>query len=456
MTDILTWVVAFIVAISVLVAVHEFGHYWVARKLGIKVLRFSIGFGKPIWKKVAGRDQTEYVISSLPLGGYVKMLDEREGPVDEEERHRTFNNAPISSRLAVLAAGPAFNFLFAILVYWITFMLGVTELRPVVAEIAPDSYAARAGVVAGDEILAVGSQRTRTWQDATLAIIDDLVDDGVIALSIAGDRGGDRGGEREVIIDVGEDKHRLTEPGELLEGIGLRIWPTDLPAVIGQLVEGEAAANAGFRTGDRIVSADGEAIDGWTAWYEYVRAHPGRVVDVRTMRDGRELNIVLAIGEMSSDGETVGRIGAGPQTSNDERRIEVSYGPLEAGVKAVSYTGEMTAFTVRMLWRMVSGDFSARNLSGPITIAQYAGDTARLGPEAFLSFLAIVSISLGILNLMPIPILDGGQMVYQVAEAIKGSPLSPVAELRGQQVGIVLLLGLMSLAFYNDILRLLG
>lgn len=451
MTEILTWIVAFVIAISILVAVHEFGHFWVARRLGIKVLRFSIGFGRPLWRR-AGRDGTEFVVSALPLGGYVKMLDEREGPVPDADRHRTFNNASVASRLAVLAAGPLANFAFAVIVYWVIFMVGVTELRPVVGEVAPDSYAARAGLQAGDEIRAAGGVAARSWQEATIAIIDDLVDDGVIDLGVADESGR----ERNVVIDVGADKRRLTEPGELLEGLGLRVWPSDLPAVIGEVVPGEAAERAGLQSGDEVIAADNAPLDGWTAFYEFVRANPGRGVVLEIRRNGRSLSLPLEIGSLEDDGQTVGRVGAGPRAPDDDRRVERRYGPFAAAGKAVTQTGEMTAFTLRMLWRMVAGDFSARNLSGPITIAQYAGETARVGFEAFLSFLAIVSISLGILNLLPVPILDGGQMVYQLAEAIKGSPLSAAAELRGQQVGIVLLLMLMSLAFYNDILRLLG
>lgn len=452
MLDILTWILAFVVAISVLVAVHEFGHFWVAKRLGIKVLRFSIGFGRPLWRRVGKHDETEYVIAALPLGGYVKMLDEREGNVPESERHRAFNNASIASRLAVLAAGPLANFIFAVFVYWLLFMAGVTELRAVVGEVVSDSYAAAAGLVSGDEIRSAGGEAAPSWQSATIAIIDDLVDDGVIRLVVAGENGR----ERDIVIDVGDDKRRLTEPGELLEGIGIRVWPSDLPAVIGELVAGEAADRAGFQSGDEVVSVDDEPVRGWTQMVEFVRANPGREVAVRIVRDGTLMTVPLEIGERSEQGQSIGRIGAGPLAVSDDRRVERRYGPVAAVGKAFAKTAEMTTFTLRMLWRMVSGDFSARNLSGPITIAQYAGETAQIGPQAFLSFLAIVSISLGILNLLPVPILDGGQMVYQLAEAVKGSPLSATTELRGQQVGIVLLLMLMSLAFYNDILRLLG
>ncbi len=453
MTTILTWIVAFIVAISVLVAVHEFGHYWVARRLGIKVLRFSIGFGKPLWRRVAGADQTEYVISALPLGGYVKMLDERDCQVAPEEVHRTFNRAPIASRLAVLAAGPMFNFIFAALIYWFVFMSGDdSQLRPIIGEVEADSYAASAGLVSGDELLTVGGKPVPTWQDATLSLIDDLVDDGIIALTVRGEDGI----ERSAAIDVGSAKKQLTEPGELLDGLGVSVWPSVVPPKLDEIRPGEAAERAGLRPGDLLLAADGTRLEGWRAWVDFIRANPDREVEVTLRRSGNELTLPLTIGSSRDDGQVIGWIGAGAEDPVASRRIEVHYGPVAAVGKAVAKTYEMSVFTVRMLWRMLTGDLSARNISGPITIAEYAGTTAQMGPSFFIKFLAIVSISLGVLNLLPVPILDGGQMVFQVLEALKGSPLSPETELRGQQVGILLLLGLMSLAFYNDILRLVG
>ncbi|MBT8136405.1 MAG: RIP metalloprotease RseP [Gammaproteobacteria bacterium] len=452
MSTIVIWILAFAFAISVLVAVHEFGHFWVARRLGIKVLRFSIGFGKPLWRRTGKVDGTEYVISALPLGGYVKMLDERDCTVAPEEKQRAFNNAPIWARLAVLAAGPAFNFLFAIVVYWVMFMVGDTLLRPVIGDVAEDSYAAAAGLQAGDEMIAVGGEPVQSWQDATLAIIDDMIDDGRISIEVREATGS----TRSALIDVGGEQRRLTEPGELLPGLGISVWPSNIPAQIGQLVPGEAAERSGLLPGDLLLAADDAEIGTWREWYDFVRANPSRTVRLLLQRDGREMELDLAIGEMRDQGETVGRIGAGPVDLAAQRELSVRYGPVEAMSRAVGRTAEMSIFTVRMLWRMVTGDFSARNLSGPITIAEYAGTTAQMGPEFFIKFLAIVSISLGILNLLPVPILDGGQMVFQLAEALKGSPLSPETELRGQQVGIFLLLMLMSLAFYNDILRLMG
>lgn len=448
----ITVILAFLFAITVLVGVHEFGHFWVARKLGIKVLRFSIGFGKPLWRRVGVRDQTEYVISALPLGGYVKMLDERDCVVAAEDKYRTFNRAPLASRLAVLAAGPLFNFLFAIVIFWITFMIGSAELRPVIGEVTQDSFASAAGLSAGDEIISVGLEPVQSWPDATLAIIDDLIDDGNIRITVR-----DEAGEtRNANLDVGDQKRRLTEPGELLDGLGISVWPSHIPARVGEIVPGEPAEQAGLQKDDLILSVNGEPIDHWQAFYEFVRANPGKDTLVRVQRAGGQIDLPLVIGELRDNGQTVGRIGAGAVNPVAGRQVNVRYGPVAAMGKAIAYTGEMTSFTVRMLWNMVAGNFSLRNLSGPIAIAEYAGTTAQMGPDVFVRFLAILSISLGILNLLPVPILDGGQMVFQIAGALKGSPLSPEAELRGQQVGIVLLLMLMSLAFYNDILRLMG
>ncbi|MDH3645338.1 MAG: RIP metalloprotease RseP [Gammaproteobacteria bacterium] len=452
MSNIIILVLAFIVAISVLVAVHEFGHFWVARRLGIRVLRFSIGFGKPIWRKVSAKDQTEYVISALPLGGYVKMLDERDCVVAPEDKQSAFNNKPIATRLAVLAAGPLFNFLFAIVIYWITFMIGVTELRPVIGEIKADSYAAAAGLRAGDEIVAVGEKKIRSWQEATLAIIDDMVDDGQITLAWREESGS----EREAILDVGDEKRRLTEPGQLFDGLGISVMPANVPPRIARVVAGGAADRAGVQADDLIVSIDDQNLENWSALYDFVRANPGLDTQVRLLREKVQVDLPLSISETQDEGQTVGVIGVAAADPRVALQKQLRYGPIDAMGKAVAFTGEMTVFTLRMLWRMLTGDFSVRNLSGPITIAEYAGTTAQMGFDVFIKFLAIVSISLGILNLLPVPILDGGQMVFQVAEALKGSPLSPETELRGQQVGIFLLLMLMSLAFYNDILRLVG
>jgi regulator of sigma E protease len=452
LSGILTSALAFIVAIAVLVAVHEFGHFWVARRLGIKVLRFSIGFGRPLWRRT-GADGTEYWVSMIPLGGYVKMLDEREGNVPPEDLPRCFNSQPPSRRIAVLFAGPAFNFMFAIVAYWIMFVVGVPAMKPLIGAIEPDSPAAEAGLRAGDRIVAIDGSRTATMMDAQLELLRAMVPGGRATLEVEGTDGS----LRTARVAFDGDTHALTEPGAMFPGLGIGMWRPRIPAVIGQLVPGGTAAAAGLEEGDRVRSTDGRAIADWDEWVAYIRERPGETVQVVVERNGGTRAIPLEIGVADVEGERVGRIGAGPEVTPElwaPVRTEQRYGPLGAAGVAVSETWRMSALTVTMMGRMILGQVSVKNISGPINIAQAAGFTAAAGMTAFLSFLAIVSISLGIINLLPIPLLDGGQIVYQFVEIAKGSPVSDRAQIIGQQVGILLLLMLMTFAFYNDIVRL--
>jgi regulator of sigma E protease len=436
----------FIVAISVLVAAHEFGHFIVARKLGFKVLRFSIGFGRPLLAWRGGPpDHIEYWVSMIPLGGYVKMLDEHEGPVVSEERHRAFHQRPVWQRVAVLLAGPGFNFLFAILAYWLMFVTGVQALKPIIAGVEPDSVAARAELKSGDEITAVGGEPTLTWENATLGILDELLDDGRIELTV---REPD-GATREVELDVRGREQELTEPAVLFEGLGLRPGPA---AFAGEVEQDTPADRAGLRQGDRILLGNGEPIEGWTQWVEFLRERPGETVELTVLRGERELVLQATLESVTEQGVTYGRIGVKPPQFFAEQR----HGVLEAFPRAVDKTWEIITFTVSMIGHMITGDVSLKNMSGPLSIADIAGSSANAGLAVFLSFLAAVSISLGILNLLPIPILDGGQIVYQIAEWIKGAPLSERAMVLGQQIGIFFVIALTGFAFYNDIVRLFG
>jgi regulator of sigma E protease len=452
LSGILTSALAFVVAIAVLVAVHEFGHFWVARRLGIKVLRFSIGFGRPLWSKT-GADGTEYWVSAIPLGGYVKMLDEREGNVPPEDLPRTFNHQSPSRRIAVLFAGPAFNFLFAIAAYWIMFVVGVPAMKPLVGAIEPGSPAAEAGLRAGDQIVAIGNSPTATMMEAQLGLLRAMVPGGRALLELE-DADGRR---RSAQLTFEGDTHALTEPGAMFPGLGIGMWRPQIPAEIGQVLPEGTAAAAGLEEGDRIRSTDGRAIRDWDEWVAYIRERPGETVEVVVERDGGTRTIALPIGAAESDAGPVGRIGAAPRVTPelwDPARTEQRFGPVGAVGRAVAETWRMSALTVTMMGRMILGQVSVKNISGPINIAQAAGFTAAAGVIAFLSFLAIVSISLGIINLLPIPLLDGGQIVYQCVEIAKGSPVSDRAQIVGQQVGIFLLLMLMTFAFYNDIVRL--
>jgi regulator of sigma E protease len=448
----LTSALAFIVAIGVLVAVHEYGHFWVARRLGIRVLRFSIGFGRPLWSRVAA-DGTEYWISAIPLGGYVKLLDEREGPVAPEELSHCFNRQSPWRRIAVLMAGPAFNFLFALLAYWLMFVVGVPAMKPLLGAIEPGSPAAVAGLRSGDLVVAVERAPTRTMMDAQLRLLTAIVPGGRATLELESPDGA----RRTATLEVRGDTHALTEPGALFPGLGISMWRPVIPPVIGELLAEGTAANSGLRSGDRVLSADGQPMQDWSAWVEFIRARPGETVLLEIERDGARQELELFVGAADEAGQQVGRIGATPQVAPelwDPVRTEQRHGPLAAIPASVSETWRMSALTVTMMARMVMGQVSVKNVSGPINIAQAAGFTAAAGLIAFLSFLAIVSISLGIINLLPIPLLDGGQIVYQVVELAKGSPVSERAQMVGQQVGILLLLLLMSFAFYNDIVRL--
>ncbi|MDH3481682.1 MAG: RIP metalloprotease RseP [Gammaproteobacteria bacterium] len=441
---------AFIAAISILVAVHEFGHYIIGRWSGMKVLRFSIGFGKPIWMRAAGEDKTEYCVSAIPLGGYVRFLDSREGPVDSADTGRAFDHRPIPARIAVLLAGPAFNFIFAVLAYWILFAGGIMALKPAVGEVTPGSYADQAGLQFGDKIVAVGDVETKDWESTLVAIIDNMVVDGRVPLTLESDDGR----QRAAVINVGDDSARLTEPGLLFEGLGFDVMQP--PAEVGSLTAGGAAEAAGLMVGDRIVSVDRQPTRTFSELVAVVSTRPNQEVAIEFVRDGVTANVDLVLGERNVDGEKRGLLGIGSSPVTSDYYYRRTFTPLQSLNEAAIKTWTSTIFTVRMLGRMLTGDVSIKNISGPINIGQIAGESAQRGATYFLSFLAIVSISLGVLNLLPIPILDGGQIVYQVIELIKGSPMTERAQILGQQVGIFALLLLMSFAFYNDIARILG
>ncbi len=450
MTGALTNLVAFIVAISVLVAVHEFGHYIVGRWCGMKVLRYSIGFGKPLWTRIAGADKTEYCLSAIPLGGYVKFLDEREGPVAPEDYGRAFNHKPVSSRILVLLAGPLFNFLFAVVAYWFLFISGVPTMKPAVGEVAANTYAAEAGLEFGDRILKVGDRDATDWETALVSMLDEMVSDGRIPLELEGEDGW----VRRTTIDVGDDASRLTEPGLLFDGLGFQPWQPR--AIVGNVSEDGAADAAGIMEGDRITAIGGEKVVTFRDLQRVVSAIPDETVIIQLIRRNELLSREVTIGLREQDGETVGLLGVGISTGSADYWYVRQYGPFLAMGQAIEKTWTSIGFTFRMLGRMLTGEVSIKNISGPINIAQYAGNSAAAGLNPFLNFLALISISLGVLNLLPVPILDGGQIVYQSIEGLKGSPLSEQAQLFGQKIGIVALLLLMTFAFYNDIARIIG
>ncbi len=454
MNSILFTIISFIAALGILITVHEFGHFWVARRLGIKVLRFSIGFGPALWSRVGKTDATEYVVAAIPLGGYVKMLDEREGEVAEEELSRSFNRQSLAVRTAVVVAGPLFNFLFAIFAYWLVFVSGDVGTRPVIGEVAPTSIAAQAGFQIEDEILGVAGRDTGTWESVVYALLSESAGSEDVLLRVRDARGN----EIERRLPVGQ-LAGVMEEGDFIGSVGLKVRRPILPAVVGELVAGESAQRSGLQSGDLVLSIAGKPVSDWGEFVDYVRKHPDQAAEITLERVGQVVAMQLQIGRRTHGGEIIGRIGAGvmvPEGLFDEYRAEVKLGPFAAVGASVAKTWDMSVFMMRMIGRMVTGKASIDNLGGPISIAQTAGKSASIGAVYFLKFLAIVSISLGVLNLLPIPVLDGGHLLFFLVEGVKGSPPSEQAQMLGQKVGLMALLLLMVLAFYVDISRLLG
>jgi regulator of sigma E protease len=453
--SLLITIIAFVVALGCLIVVHEYGHYLVARACGVKVLRFSVGFGKPLWAKRLGRDATEWVIAAFPLGGYVKMLDEREGEVAAADLPRAFNRQSVWRRIAIVVAGPAANFLLAIVLYWALFLHGIPGLRPVVAAPPANTAAHHAGFAAGDLLVKIGGEPIETWQDARWVFLQRAVQKSVVAVEVRGASGA--AATRRI------DLSGLT-PADLdsdfLRALGLaRVQPV-LKPVVGEVVKGGAAQRAGLRAGDEIVAINNRRIENWEQVVQLVREHPGAALVMEIRRDGALQPALAVTPEVVTDNDRrIGRIGAAPRVDRAalaDMIVEVRYGPLESLVRALAKTWDTSVFSLKMLGKMIVGEVSLKNLSGPITIADYAGQSAQSGAGAYLLFLALISISLGVLNLLPIPLLDGGHLMYYVLEIFKGRPISDRAIEIGQHVGMALLFTLMAFALYNDIYRLIG
>ena len=444
---------AFLAAIAVLVTFHEFGHYWVARRCNVRVLRFSVGFGRPLWRRVSPRTGTEWVISALPFGGYVKMLDKREsGDIPEEQRDVEFTAKPLYQRVAIIAAGPLFNLLLAFLLYSLVFMTGETGRRPLVGHVVEGSPAAAAGLLPGDELLSVGGQPIRTWQAFIVPLLDSGLGDGVIAMEV---RRKD-GSMAYPVIDAGPG---LLKNENVFGALGMSPLRPTSTSVIGAVLDGTPAAAAGLRGGDRIVRLDETPVATWEGMSEYVRARPGQAVAVEFERDGQHVREEIRIEAAEVSGVAVGRIGVTPYLDPElaERLSVVVRHPVgESLVLGAERTWDFSVLTVRLIGQLLVGGASIKNISGPVGIAEFAGTSAMIGLAAFLSMLALLSVSLGILNLLPIPILDGGHLLYCLAEALTGRPVPPQVEAIGQRLGVAMLAALMGLALYNDLARLLG
>ncbi|MDE2155836.1 MAG: RIP metalloprotease RseP [Xanthomonadaceae bacterium] len=435
-----------LVTLGVLVTFHEFGHYWVARRCGVKVLRFSIGFGKAIWKRI-GRDGTEYQIAAIPLGGYVKMLDAREGEVDPVLRDQEFTGKPVWQRIAIVAAGPGFNLVFTVAALWLMFMLGRPDVAPVVTA-TPHSIAAEAGVRPGDRILSIDGRPVSTWSDSIDAVANALLGRTPLPLTVRGDHGG----QRRLVLPL----NRLPAGqsiGQYLDRLGLHLAPP--PPIAASVIPGQPAARAGMQGGDRIVSVNGQPAGDFKAFGELVQADAAKspALAITVERAGRPLKLDVTAKWESLEGQPNKWI-LGISAPMPERAV-VRYGPIKALGASLGATWRNTTQTFGMLGKMLSGKASTSNLSGVIGIAQAANAEANMGLPWFLQFLALVSLSLAILNLLPIPILDGGHLLYYLVELIKGSPVSEQVMIVGQYIGMALLFTLMGLALYNDIHRTL-
>ncbi len=450
----LTTLVAFVIALGSLILFHELGHYLVARALNVKVVRFSIGFGRPLLRRTVGADRTEWVIAAFPLGGYVKMVDEREGRVAPHDLPRAFNRQSVYRRFAIVAAGPIANFLLAIAIYWALFVSGMPGLRPIVDAPPPGTAAQLAGFRAGDTLQKVGGEPVATWQDARWALLQHAVEREPVTVEVS---------ERSGHIEARTlDLSNLTTAdldGDFLRAAGLLRFNPPLAPVLGQVIEGAPAQAAGLRPGDRIVAIDGEPVDDWQEVVAAVRERPQQALSIELERDGARVQTTVTTEAVEEGGRKVGRMGAAPKVDREAMRAlltEVRYGVGESLVRAAAKTWETSLFSLQMLGKMLTGAISLKNLSGPITIADYAGQSAQVGWVAYLSFVALISISLGVLNLLPVPLLDGGHLMYYTIEILKGRPVSERAMQIGQHVGMAVLFTLMFLALFNDVNRLIS
>ena len=446
----------FIVAIGVLVAFHEFGHYWVARLLKVKVLRFSIGFGKPLisWKRQKGEDLIEFVIAAIPLGGYVKMLDEREAEVDESLKHRAFNTQPVATRFAIVAAGPIFNFILAAFFYFIFFLNGEEGIKPVIAAPVIESPASQAGFMPEDEIIAVGDKQVKTWATFRLALIDQGIDGGTLAIKV---KTADLFiTERRLSIG---DLYILQEKTDVTKLLGFNLWKPEIPAKIGGITPDSASSLAGLKAQDLVLSVNGQSIKNWQSLVEIIQSSAGVSLQLDVLRDTEQQSLRLIPREKKVGDKIVGFMGAYPEVPVElinKTKTRIEYSAFDAMLRGIQETWAFSALTLKVLGKMIVGEAALENISGPITIAQYAGITASIGFLTYIKFLAMISVSLGVLNLLPVPMLDGGHLMYYVIELLKGSPVSQNFEELGQRLGLTLLFLLMSLAIFNDIQRLIN
>ena len=454
MTDLPFYLIAFVVVLGVLIIVHELGHYFAARWCGVKVLRFSIGFGPVLWQKKMGRDATEWAVSAFPLGGYVKMLDEREAEVPSAELHRAFNRQGVGKRSLIVAAGPLANFALAILLYWAVFIYGTNELLPVLGTPPEGSPAAAAAIRNGEQVRQADGMVVSTWDELRWLLLQKAVDQESVSLELINERG-EIAVRRLDLRAAGEQGWE----GDALERLGIRFYRPDMPPLIGEVVAGSPGARAGLLRGDRVVSVDGLPVGLWLDFVAKVRESAGKSLRLEILRDEAELLLEVRPDAVEERGRTVGKIGVAVMDmpgGRRELRTFVRHDFFAAGHLALAETWNKSVFSIVMMGKMLVGEVSLKTLSGPVTIADYAGQSARLGLDYYLRFMALVSISLGVLNLLPIPVLDGGHLLYHMIEVVRRRPLSERSMEIGQQIGMAILFALMAFAFFNDISRLLN
>ncbi len=448
----MTTLLSFLLAIAILIVIHEFGHYLVARACGVKVLRFSVGFGNVIARH-QDRHGTEWALSAIPLGGYVKMVDEREGDVAEGDLPYAFNRKTVWQRMAIVAAGPLANFLLAIVLYWALFVHGVTALKPIIGAPPQDTPALMAGLADGDEIRSINGEAVSNWQDLHWLVLKHGVGAAPLDLEAV-----DAAGHLKFIrlqADPAQSEAFEQDPLNLL---GVRRFDPVIPAVLGEIMADSPAALAGLQAGDHVIAANQSPIAHWAELVRAIRESPGRALELEVERNGRRLVMAVTPQSVQAGNASMGRIGAGPRVEPgmfEHLQVQTAYGPVEAAGRALTKTWELSVFSLRMLGRMIMGEASLKNLSGPITIADYAGKSAQAGLTAFVAFLALVSVSLGVLNLLPVPLLDGGHLLYYSAELVTGKPVSEGIQVIGQKIGAALLAALMFFALFNDFQRLL-
>jgi len=462
--NILISIPAFIVAILILVTIHEFGHYWVARKMGVKVLRFSVGFGKPLWSRVAGKDQTEYVLAAIPLGGYVKMLDEREAPVEAHEQHRAFNRQSVWKRIAIVVAGPVFNFLLAIILYSIVFILGTNAMQPIIGEISPNSPAATAQIPTEAKVLAINNKAVHSWDETRMAFLNAyLQNNQSIVLNI---ESSDHD-VQDYNLDL-SDIPLLKTSTDFMNKVGIFAWRPPQIIHIAQVLPDSAALAGGLQKNDVLLRVDDQPVRYARKFIEYIQQHGNQKISLVVVREGQEIRLTIPLTEKNLQDQVVGSLGAQLSSKvadnlseSDQQRLDHLFfvyqrNVAQSFVLGMEKTWQMSVLTLKMMGRLVIGEASLKNISGPVTIAEFAGKTALAGITVYLGFLAIISVSLGVLNLLPIPMLDGGHLLYYIIELLTGKPVPDAVQEVGFRIGIALVGSMMVLALYNDIVRLIN